>query len=54
MICPECGGQGNYWTEWSDKADRDPDLSIMVIERPEPPDGVVLFECHVCRGTGMI
>lgn len=47
--CEECGGRGWYWTEWSDKADRDPDLRRLVLAYPDPPDGTVCIRCHVCN-----
>lgn len=46
--CEECGGHGVYWTEWSDKADADPSLARLIVERPDPPDGVVCIRCTSC------
>lgn len=43
--CFECLGQSTYWTEWSDAADRNPELKALVIHYPEPPDGCVLIRC---------
>lgn len=50
--CDECNGRGWYWTEWNDRADADPELSALVIERPEEPDGTVCITCPTCDGTG--
>lgn len=47
--CTDCGGRGSYWTEWSSKADANPELAALVIERPEPPDGTVLIRCPKCN-----
>lgn len=52
--CPECGGFGSYSTEWSDAAERDPDLKKLVVEYPDPPSGTVTLQCHECRGSGMV
>jgi len=50
--CPECGGRGSYFTEWSDAASANPELDRMVRYYPDPPDGTVEIECQTCHGTG--
>jgi hypothetical protein len=47
--CWCCGGARMYWTEWSDSADRDPELKRLVIDYPDPPDGTVLIRCPQCN-----
>lgn len=47
--CPECWGLGYFWTEWSDKANADPELARRVVMRPNPPDGTVCISCPVCQ-----
>lgn len=46
--CPECGGEGSYYTEWSDSAEASEYLRSLVLEYPKPPDGTVLIRCTVC------
>lgn len=51
LMCPECGGRGWYYTEWSDAAESDPTLRSAVLHYPNPPDGTVCIRCHVCSGN---
>jgi hypothetical protein len=48
--CRECLGQGTYWTEWSDAAERSEMLRSLVLIYPEPTDGTVLIKCSTCYG----
>ena len=51
-ICPECLGNGDYWTEWSDAGERMAERGeIIVLCRSEPPDGTVCIQCHTCKGN---
>jgi hypothetical protein len=55
MKCPECLGEGKFWTEWSDKAETSKaELGIKVLYYPDPEDGTVLIECTNCKGEGSI
>lgn len=46
--CRECGGEGEYYTEWSDAADSNPELKALVTYYPDPPTGVVWIKCIHC------
>lgn len=52
QVCQNCNGNGNYWTEWSDAAERDPEMRALVLEYPDPADGTVCIKCSDCGGTG--
>lgn len=47
--CPECHGRGAYWAEWSDAAESEAlERRIIVLHRPDPPDGTVCVACTIC------
>lgn len=49
--CPECFGQGSYFTEWSDAAEASAAADgIIVLFYPDPPDGTVEIQCTRCHG----
>ena len=53
-MCPECGGQGSYYTEWSDSAEKamkNRTLEVVVLHYPDPPDGTVDIQCPKCNGA---
>ncbi len=52
--CPECKGQRQYWTEWSDAGEADPAMKALVVEYPDPADGTVLINCSTCGGMDML
>lgn len=54
MKCKECHGDGEYYTEWSDSAEANPELKAMVVYYPDPPDGTVWITCQVCKGKGVV
>lgn len=45
--CLECQGQGEYWTEWTGR----PAEGVVVLEVPEPFDGMALIRCPACQGA---
>lgn len=53
QTCSDCDGRGLFSTEWSDAADEDDEEDqIIVLHRPEPPDGTVTIQCPTCKGDG--
>lgn len=52
--CEECLGAKTYFTEWSDAGEAlAASGKIVVLYRPDPPDGTVEIQCHRCKGSGL-